>query len=361
MAGEISTKRFNRAKKTGASKIEALNNAQKIAFAPFTFQIVATMLELGILEFLSKKAGTLDEVEEKLKLSNYTVRTIFDAALSIGLIEQTENAKYTTTSLADAFLYDEMTIVNFNFMKDVCYLGASALCESFLQSKPRGLQKFFTGSPTIYPVLAHLNKQVKDSWYAFDHFYSNDCFDEILKIIFKNFNGNTAQVFDIGGNTGNFARRCLEFDKNCTVTMLDLPVNIEIAKQNISSPRCGFHSLDVLENKYPKMSGAVLMSQFLDCFSHTQIVKILNAVAQASDDKTRIYILEPFIDNQHFEGANYALTHISLYFTTMANGVSKMYSEAEMLECIEESDLKMVKTHYDIGKHNYTLLECIKK
>lgn len=356
MEGEISTKKFKRSRE-GSSKIEALSNAQKIAFAPFTFQTTVAMLDLGILEFISKAPATIAEITKKLSLSNYTVRTLFDVALCVGLVKK-DREIYCATELAEAFLYDDMTIANFNFMKDVCYLGASELTKSFTDAKPAGLHKFFSNSPTIYPVVPCLPQKVKQSWYEFDHFYSNDCFDEILKIIFKD---NPERVFDIGGNTGNFARACLEFDKNCTVTMLDLPVNIEIAKRNISSERCRFHGFDVLRGGYPKISDAVLMSQFLDCFSVEQIVKILNEVALAADNSTKIYILEPFFDNQQYEGAAYALTHISLYFTAMANGVSKMYSEAEMLECIEKSALKLVKAHYGIGKHDYTLLECEKK
>lgn len=356
MEGEISTKKFKR-NREGSSKIEALSNAQKIAFAPFTFQATATMLDLGILEFISKTPATIAKIAEKLDLSGYTVGTLFDVALCVGLVKK-DGETFAATELAEAFLYDDMTIANFNFMKDVCYLGASELRESFTGAKPAGLHKFFSNSPTIYPVVPHLPQKTKQSWYEFDHFYSNDCFGEILKIIFKD---NPEHVFDIGGNTGNFARACLEFDKSCTVTMLDLPVNIEIARRNINSERCRFHGLDVLEGNYPKMSGAVLMSQFLDCFSAEQIVKILNEVALAADNSAKIYILEPFFDNQQYDGAAYALTHISLYFTAMANGVSKMYSEAEMLECIEKSGLRLIKTHYCIGKHDYTLLECEKK
>ncbi len=103
------------------------------------------------------------------------------------------------------------------------------------------------------------------------------------------------------------------------------------------------------------------MSQFLTVFQESRFF-ILNKVADASDNNTRIYILEPFIDNQIFEGAKiFAFSHISLYFTCMANGCSKMYNEADMREIIDKSKLKINKAYYNIGKYDYTLLECIKK
>ena len=46
--------------------------------------------------------------------------------------------RYVNTLVASAFLNNEMTRVNFNFVKDVCYLGASELANSFETSKPIG-------------------------------------------------------------------------------------------------------------------------------------------------------------------------------------------------------------------------------
>ena len=103
------------------------------------------------------------------------------------------------------------------------------------------------------------------------------------------------------------------------------------------------------------------MSQFLDCFSREQILFILNKLSTAIDEKTRVFILEPFIDKQMFEGAAYALSHISLYFTCMANGKSKMYNEADFEEILASSNLEIVKKHQNIGKYDYTLLECKKR
>ena len=102
------------------------------------------------------------------------------------------------------------------------------------------------------------------------------------------------------------------------------------------------------------------MSQFLDCFSNGQIVDILKKVRNAIENGTKIYILEPFIDNQIFDGAKYALVHTSLYFTCMANGNSKMYSLEDMKSFVEKAGLKISKIHNNIGRHDYTLLECEK-
>ena len=351
------TKQYRRNRKKTSSVVECLAKAQEICFAPFTFQIISTMLDLGIMDYLKDNFVTLKQIMEHCKISKYCAKTVLEVAILTDIVEMKDD-KVTLSRLGETFLDNEMTRINFNFMRDCCYLGASELKESFLQGKPVGLQKFIAKSPTIYPLLTKLPPHIQKSWYEFDHYYSDTCFDEVLDIIFQN---NPTEVFDIGGNTGKFEKACLNYNSNVKLTMLDLPENIDRAKANINNDRCNYYGINVIEEnlKFPKMSGAVLMSQFLDCFSEEQIISILSNVAKASENDTRIYILEPFIDNQQFKGAAYSLTHISLYFTCMANGTSKMYSEKDMVEFLEKAGLKVSKK-YTVGSHDYTLLECVK-
>ena len=414
----MQTKRetYRRERKNKASKVEVLTEAQKIAFAPMTFQTLAALIDFNILQAVSETPMTREQVMEKCNLPKYTVFTLFDAALCAGILQKDEDGLYSAAPLGEAFLFDPMTKANFNFVKDVCYLGAHELKESFEKNAPAGLQKHHINSKTIYEVLPQLPEQMLKSWYEFDHYYSDDCFGEVLKIMF---NPRPAKVFDIGGNTGKFERACLAFDSECEVNMIDLPPNIEVAQADFgkcgveytqctsehvpckSSTECDlrkqietegknfelpiiqdtdfdghagafdrlkFHALDILkeENNLPDMTAQsdspaiVLMSQFLDCFSEEQILHILNKVSERINEHTRVYILEPFIDNQFFAGAAYALSHISLYFTCMANGCSKMYNEADMKDIIKNSNLKVSKAYYNIGKYDYTLLECVK-
>lgn len=350
--------KYRRKRKKEVSSVEALAKAQEIVFAPFTFQVVAAMIDLGIMDYLKNNLSSVNEIIIDCKVSKYCAKTLLEAALMVGIVS-CEDDKYKLTILGETFLDNEMTRVNFNFMKDVCYLGASELKNSFVNNEPEGLKKFIANSQTIYPLLSKLPAQIQKSWYEFDHYYSDTCFDEVLKIIFKH---SPKEIFDIGGNTGKFEKACLAYNRDCKVTMLDLPENLDKAKENINSQRCSYVGINVVDKAaiFPQISGAVLMSQFLDCFSEEQIISILSNIAKSSKDDTRIYILEPFIDNQNFKGAAYSLVHISLYFTCMANGTSKMYSEKDMREFISKAGLKIAEK-YTIGIHDYTLLECIKK
>ena len=349
---------YRRSNKKKYSKVEALNNAQKLAFAPFTFQAVASMLDLGIFKLLYQSSSSIDEIIRECVISKYAALTLLQVAYYAELVEKDEE-KFSLTPLGECFLTDEMTINNFNFMRDVCYLGADELTNSFMDGQPRGLQKYFVDAPTIYPHVPNLPLKAKKSWYAFDHYYSDDCFDDVLKIIFAH---NPQEIFDIGGNTGKFEKACLNFDKDCRVNIIDLPVNKEIAENNVNSSRLKFYGVDILSDaELPKLHGAVFMSQFLDCFSEQQVIDILTKVKNSSSLNTRIYILEPIIDNQEFRGAAFAISHISLYFTCMANGNSKMYTESELISMVERAGLEIENKYTNIGIHCYTLLECVLK
>ena len=341
------------------SIIEALSSAQELAFAPLTFQAISSLLDFKILEYLDKSPATISKVCSALNIKEYVVKTLFQVAQSVNIIKNT-NGQYSTTKKGKAFLYDDTTIANFNFVKDVCYLGASELTNSFKDEKPRGLQKFIGNYPTIYPALTLLPEKMKESWYKFDHLYSDNCFDIIFKIIYAQF----SKIYDIGGNTGKFERVCLKNNPNIDITMLDLPANISFIMNDKELTGCKFYPIDVLEQnvKYPQIeNSAILMSQFLDCFSKEQITKILKDLYKTIDKDSKIFILEPFIDNQIFDAARLSLVHTSLYFTCMANGISKMYEQTEMEELLKSSGFIIEKTHNNIGSFDYTLLECKKE
>lgn len=345
-------------RKNKNSIIEELTSAQKFVFAPIAFQALATMLNIGIIDFLDKNISKEEDIINSLNLDEYTVRTLLQIGVLNNFIIKEDNF-YRLSKTGKLFLYDEMTITNFNYVKDVCYLGASELTSSFLEQKPKGLHKFVGDYPTIYPALTKLPENMKQSWYQFDHLYSDNCFDEVFSIITQKYN----KIFDIGGNTGKFERVCLKNNNNFDITMLDLKINIEAIKNNEELSACKFHPINVLDDvpNYPKVeNSAILMSQFLDCFSKKDIEKILSDLRKVMDDNSSVYILEPYTDNQEFYGAEYALAHTSLYFTCMANGVSKFYTYNEMSEIIKKSGLCITECINNIGSHNYTLLECKK-
>lgn len=344
--------------------IDALHEAQKLAFSPLFFQAVLTIRNLGILDYIFDKDGqaTIEDIVRDLGLSDYGVRLLVEAAESAGALSVNEAGLLEVTKTGFFILKDRMTQVNFNFVQDVCYEGARVLEDCVKNGKPEGL-KVFGNWPTVYEGLSQLPDQVKKSWFEFDHFYSDNAFPSALKIVFD---PKPAYIFDIGGNTGKWSMLCCEYDPDVRVKILDLPGQLAVSRENARQrnllERIDFHQINLLDTsqKIPQGADVIWMSQFLDCFAVEEIVAILKNVCQASNQNTRIYILEPFFDNQKYAAAKHSLIGTSLYFTTIANGNSKMYSVEVMKNLVSQAGLVVSQEYPLLDGSYHTLLECRK-
>lgn len=353
------------------SAVDAKSMAQHIAFSPYIFQATAALKDLGILQFIDKNRRTgvpLSDIVGAVDVSEYGVSVLLDFALTCGLVTLTsdenqpeEPPRYGLTKVAFFLLHDEMSVVNFDFTQHFGYQGLANLTESIKTGKPEGL-KVFGDWPTLYPHLPELPDETRASWFAFDHFYSDHAFDEILPLVFAN---KPKRIVDIGGNTGRFTTKCLQHDSDVEVTIMDLPPQLAKAQENISAAgladRFTPFPCDMLDPKQELAQNADVywMSQFLDCFSEPQIKIILSNIAKGISGEQRVLILETFWDAQKFDAAAFSLNATSLYFTCFANGNSRMYAADKFTALVEASGLTIEKQIDDIGL-GHSLLVCRK-
>ena len=344
---------------------EAQRLAEFIAWGPVVFQASRLMVKFGILQMIldSKDGLTRAEIVEATGLSDYAVKCLLEASLCIGtLLVDPATDKFTISKTGWFLLNDPATRVNIDFNHDVNYEGWFHLEEALKEGRPAGLEHF--GSwPTIYEGLSQLPPQVQKSWFGFDHFYSDSSFPEALKIIFDEH--HVKSLYDVGGNTGKWALQCVGYNKEVEVTILDLPQQIGMMKENVKgkegAERISGYGINLLDEKalFPKREGgldAIWMSQFLDCFSMEEIVGILKRAKEAMTPETRIYIMETLWDRQRFEPAALCLTMTSLYFTALANGNSKMYNTEDMEACIREAGLEIETIHDHLGQGHSILV-----
>ena len=346
--------------------VDALQEAQKIAFAPFLFQAVVSLRKLGIFDLIFEKrvigGVTIDEIAKELSLTSYGVGVLLEIVESSDIVVKNEDDKYELTKIGYFLNYNETANVNINFTNEVCYKGLFHLKDSIKNSKPEGLKELGNWN-TIYEGLSVLDPKIKDAWFQFDHHYSDYAFQEALEIVFEK---QPKVIFDIGGNTGKFAISCCNKDENVTVKIHDLPGQLNVALTNAKSD--GFenrilgHEIDWLsENpKITKGADIIWLSQFLDCFSEDEIVKILKVCVASMDENTELFIMETFTDRQKFDNAKFILEATSLYFTAMANGNSKMYRAEVMIDLINKAGLNIKKEINPVGE-NHTILICRKK
>jgi len=343
--------------------VDALQEAQKIAFAPFIFQTTMSLRKLGVFDLIFKERSngiSIEEISKKLSISEYGLGVLLEIAESYGIVSKDSEKRFELTKTGYFLNYNRTVEVNLNFTNDVCYQGLFHLNDAIKNGKPEGLKELGDWD-TIYDGLSQLTPDVQKSWFEFDHHYSDGIFEEALTRVFKN---HPKTLFDIGGNTGKFALQCLNYSNEVEITIFDLSGQLTKALANIK--KAGFeHRIKGCEINWlhdnlsiPKGADVIWMSQFLDCFSEAEIIKILKTCVASMNSQTELIIIETFTDRQKFDNAKFVLEATSLYFTVMANGNSKMYNSEVFKNLVAKSGLKIVEDTA-VGEF-HTMLVCKK-
>ncbi|QQR85719.1 MAG: methyltransferase domain-containing protein [Flavobacteriales bacterium] len=347
---------------TGPTAAEARSAAQRIAFGPIVFQACWIMRKTGLLQALDKSGDDgLDfgAMMETSGLSHYAVTVLVDMGLTSEVLWR-KGERYGVTKTGYMLASDEMTIANMDFVGDVCYEGTMHLEEALRTGRPSGL-KVFGEWPTVYQALKSLPEQVRRSWFAFDHYYSDRSFPEALPIVFEH---RPKTLMDVGGNTGKWALACLRHDADVQLVVVDLPGQLREVERNITAAghadRLRTVPSDMLDpnSTLPDGADVIWMSQFLDCFSEEEVVSILRKARAAMTKDTVLWIMETFIDRQEHEAAAFSLAATSLYFTAIANGNSRMYRAETFKPLVERAGLRVVEERDNVGL-GHSLWKCM--
>lgn len=343
------------------SAVDAKSYAQWLAFSPFVFYATVAMRDTGLLKAIADGGRTgldIATASSRTELSEYSVSVLLDFGVHLGLVRKVGDS-FILDKVGHFVLHDEMTRININFTRDVCYNALPFLEEALRKNEPSGLRTLGPWN-TLYEGLTALAEPAKSSWFQFDHFYSDRVFDVLLPIVFER---PVRNLLDVGGNTGRWALKCLQYNPDVRVTLMDLPPQLEEARRNIEAAgfgdRASYHAADLLDETQPFYEGAdaIWMSQFLDCFSADQIRQILSRAAATMDSDTILYIVELFPDRQAFDAAAMSLDATSLYFTCIANGNSRMYHYDQFKQLVNDTGLRIERQIEDIGV-GHTVLLC---
>lgn len=358
-------------------------DAQQMAFlyawGPAVFQTARLLVEWGILEQIdnaqcsmhddgspvhrftdSPVTGlTIDEVAEKTGQSRLSVACLMEAGLTTRiLLIDPETERYRLSKIGWFLLHDEMIHVDQTFCQQVNYEGMFRMDEALRTNQPVGLEHF--GSwPTIYEALSNLPQPVREAWLNYDHYFSDNSFDEALNIVFAT---PKKTLLDIGGNTGEFALKCVQKDPQVQVTVCDLPQQITMMRQAIKghegADRISGLGMDLLDdnNRFPQQYDAIWMSQFIMCFTDEDILRILARTKDAMTEDSRLYLMEVMWNRQAFPSAAFCQTMNSLYFATMAAGNTKMHSSDEVVTLLHKAGLQVEQIHDNMGPGGHSLM-----
>ena len=343
------------------SAADALLEAQKIAFAPIIFQCARLLRDWNIFKLLqsNKKGMSVEEISSELDLPIYAIQILCESGFSMGALKL-ENELYSITSIGYFLHTDEMTKVNMNFNHDVNYEGLFYLDEALKNKEASGLHKTFAKEGTIYPILSKLPQKAKDSWFGFDHFYSDAAFVKLIEIMSKK---GIKKLLEPGGNTGKWATALTKASQGTSITILDHQGQIDVAMENAKNQgvgdRVNGQAINLLDHSlaFPKGYDGVWMSQFLDCFPPSDIISILKRSREALSENGKVYIVEPFWDRQSHDIGAYCLINTSPYFTALANGTSKMYRASEFKNFVEKAGLEVEEEINGLG-FGHTLMTC---
>ncbi|MDR1331506.1 MAG: class I SAM-dependent methyltransferase [Tannerella sp.] len=343
--------------------MQAQRLAHEISFGPVVFQVSRLMVKFGIMQLLvdAREGLTVDGVAARTGLSRYAVQVLLESSLTIGTA-LCDGDRFTASKAGWFLLNDPLVKVDMAMNHDVNYRGLYHLEEALLSGRPAGLKELGEWA-NIYEGLSELPAGAQKSWFDFDHYYSDASFDGALPVVFA---CRPRTLLDVGGNTGRWALRCVDYCPDVRVTVMDLPQQLEMMRRHTAgqrgAERIAAFGIDLLDADAPFPSGfdAIWMSQFLDCFPEDAATGILARAAASMDGGATLFVMETFWDRQRFETAAYCLTQISLYFTALANGNSKMYHSADMTRCIEAAGLRVEKAVDGLGK-GHTVLVCKKK
>lgn len=348
----------------GDSAAEARAKALRLSFAPFLFHAVCALREFGVLEhaWAERERGvTRAGVARALSLSEYAATVLLEAGLAAEVFTL-EGERFRLTRTGYFVLHDEMTRVNLEFARDVCYRALEHLPESLRAGRPVGLKELGEGlaeSRSLYADFAGMSPRVTESWLAFDHYYSSVAFDSALARVFSR---PVRRMLDIGANTGKFAEACLGRDAGVRLVLLDHPRQLELAKRRLEEAkvldRAELVPFDLLEGgPLPSGVDVAWLSQVVDCLSETEVVGLLQRVGTALNDGGRVFVLEPCWDLQPQRAGKDALTLLSLYFACAANGKSRMYDSVTLARLCDAAGLTVLARHDGLGV-GHSLFEC---
>ncbi len=341
---------------------EAQELALLYSWAPAVFEVSRLLVAWGILAAIDKseKGLTVEQVCTQTGHKRLAVSSLMEAGLTARILTiDPQEERYGLTKVGWFLLKDEMTQVNLRFNHHINYRSLFLLEQALEAEQPKGLSTI-SEAKNIYQALPHLDEKTRQAWLDYDHFYSNNSFDQALSFVLAR---HPRTLLDVGGNTGEMALQLVARDPQIQVTVCDLPELIEMmhaaVKNQTGADRISGFGADLLDEQttFTQTYDAIWMSQFIMCFPEDKIDTILKQVTKAMRKDSRLYLMEVMWNRQQYPAAAFCQTMNSLYFIATASGNNKMLTSDVLTAHLEKAHLEVVSIHDQMGPGGHSLME----
>jgi hypothetical protein len=230
--------------------MKACYAAQRIAFGPVVFQARRALRDLGVLRELHRhpEGITLTALQNGTDPSRYALKLLLESGVSADVV-RLEDEHWHLTRTGWFLLEDELTNIDMDFLHHVNYQALFHRDQSIREEHPAGLAAFGDW-PVIYPALSSLPAPARDSWFRFDHYYSDAAIEQARDTVLALHPRN---ILEIGGHTDGFSIALASTCDDVAITLLDLPEQITMARQRCAAHELG-QRLSTLSSRRPTCS-----------------------------------------------------------------------------------------------------------
>ncbi len=293
-------------------------------------QAIATAVELGIFQSLSRSPSTVTQLARRLSLDRRGTRALTDALCTLGLLLRNGDYLHNSmaaeqflipgkeNSLAEAVLHQKHLYERWLHLAQCVRTGKPAPAAS---KSPRGRMRFHKA------MIASAR-----SW--------------IEEVTSKLDLGGCRSLLDLGGGAGACAAQFARRWPQLTVTVLDVPEVEPLARELLRKERLEgrvvFRAGDATRDRLGGPYDAVFISNVLHIFSRATMKRIIRKAARSLSPGGRLVIKEYALTDDRTGPANAGLFALNMLVATEAGGVC---TESEIKAMVTSAGLKPTAEH----------------
>jgi hypothetical protein len=254
--------------------------------------IIKAALDLGFLEALSHKCMDSQELSTELRSGINNINKLSQALVSIGMLRENKDLKYSLTKLGQAFLPG-------SYPNTVGPLVKYILGDMQVRSMMELSYSIQTNQPSFNKIsgigfydYGKQNPEFLDTMDSAMEIYAGMSLPEIIKAYrFSQYN----KIVDIAGGLGQNLAGILLANPKVSGVLFDQPATIDRAKKYLSSfqilDRCTLVAGDMFK-EIPKGGNLYILSKTLNDWDDKHALMILKQIREAMSPDSKLILIE---------------------------------------------------------------------